>query len=84
MISPTSLREDLDLDEPYEEMCSPLVDDVIHPEDTIRRAAAECLAKALTCHPEYIDAIIEQLMQNYKKKLEVTKTVYVCVLVMYG
>ncbi|WAR01242.1 GCN1-like protein [Mya arenaria] len=65
-----SLREDLGLDEPYDEMCSPLVDDITHPEEIIRRAAAECLAKALTCHKENIDATIQLLLMNYEKKLE--------------
>lgn len=65
-----SLRETLGLDEPFEEMCCPLVDDIIHPEEIVRSAAAETLAKTLQCHRSYITATIEQLLASYEKKLE--------------
>ena len=68
---PDSLLEDLDLEEPYEEMCSPLVEDVIHPEEIVRKAASPCLAKAVGEHPTYVVPTVELLLDNYDKKLEV-------------
>lgn len=66
-----SLLEDLDLDEPFEEMCSPLVEDVIHPEEIVRKASAQCLAKSLECNENYVVPTLELLLENYDKKLEV-------------
>ena len=65
------MREGLDIEEPFEDMCTPLVNDVIHPEEIVRKAAAQCLAKTLECHTEYIDATIDMLLQKYDDKLEV-------------
>lgn len=59
------------LEEPFEEMCSPLVEDVIHPEEIVRKAAAPCLARTLECHTEYIVPTLELLLENYDKQLEV-------------
>ena len=61
----------LDLEEPYEDMCSPLVDDVIDDEEIVRKAAAETLAIALNHHQEYITPVIDQLLQKYEEKSEV-------------
>ena len=66
-----SLLTSLDLEEPYEDMCSPLVDDVIDNEEIIRKAAAETLATALKHHQEYITTIIDLLLQKYEEKSEV-------------
>ena len=66
-----SLLTSLDLEEPYEDMCSPLVDDVIDSEEIIRKAAAETLATALKHHQEYITTIIDLLLQKNEEKSEV-------------
>ena len=52
-------------------MCSPLVEDVIHDEEIVSKAAAETLAETLKHHGEYIAAIIDQLLQKYEEKSEV-------------
>ncbi|KAL4223498.1 eIF-2-alpha kinase activator GCN1 [Mactra antiquata] len=64
------LKTALGIEEPYEDTCVHLVDDVIHPEGIIRKAAAECLAKTLQYHSDYIESTIDLLLQNYDKKLE--------------
>ena len=66
-----SLLTSLDLEEPYEDMCSPLVDDVIDNEEIIRKASADTLATALKHHQEYITTIIDLLLQKYEEKSEV-------------
>lgn len=69
-----SLLVSLDLEEPYEDMCSPLVEDVIHDEEIIRQAAAEALAATLNHHREYVTPIIDQLLQKYEEKYQVRNT----------
>ncbi|KAH3713795.1 hypothetical protein DPMN_073597 [Dreissena polymorpha] len=66
-----SLREDLFLEEPYEDMCLKLVDDVTHPEEIVCRAAAKCLADCLQCHGKHIVTTIQLLLVRYEEKLEV-------------
>ncbi|XP_067680434.1 stalled ribosome sensor GCN1-like [Haliotis asinina] len=63
------LKEDLDLEEPCEELSTALVEDVIHDEAVIRRAAAETLAQVLGVHQELIPATIQLLLQKYEDKL---------------
>ncbi|KAH3713748.1 hypothetical protein DPMN_073550 [Dreissena polymorpha] len=52
-------------------MCVKLVDDVTHPEEIVRRAAAKCLADCLQCHGKQIGTTIELLLVRYEEKLEV-------------
>ncbi|KAH3887183.1 hypothetical protein DPMN_011199 [Dreissena polymorpha] len=52
-------------------MCSQLVEDVTHPEEIVRRAAAECLAKSLTCHRGHIVPTLQLLLARYEEKLVV-------------
>ncbi|XP_071180493.1 stalled ribosome sensor GCN1-like [Mytilus edulis] len=63
------LREKLNLEEPYEDMCTPLASDVVYPEETIQKAAAKALHKTLSHHPEYITATIAELKEKYNEKL---------------
>uniref|UniRef100_A0A8W8K250 TOG domain-containing protein n=2 Tax=Magallana gigas TaxID=29159 RepID=A0A8W8K250_MAGGI len=63
------LREKLKLKEPYEDLCLPLIDDVIHPEKTVRKAAAKALERTISCHPEFITTTIQQLKEKYEEKL---------------
>nr|XP_022338883.1 eIF-2-alpha kinase activator GCN1-like [Crassostrea virginica] len=64
-----NLREQLQLEEPYEDLCLPLIDDVIHPEMIVRKAAAKALEKTISCHPEFITSTIQQLKEKYEEKL---------------
>jgi hypothetical protein len=66
------LREDLLLEEPYEEMCDPLIQDVVHSEEVIRKAAADTLAKTLTHNPGFLPATLAQLLDKYQEKLYVS------------
>lgn len=66
------LREKLNLEEPYEDMCTPLATDVVYPEETIQKAAAKALHKTLSHHPEYITATIAELKEKYNEKLYVS------------
>lgn len=72
-----SLREKLQLEEPYEDLCLPLIDDVIHPEKTVRKAAAKALEKTISCHPEFITTTIQQLKEKYEEKLFVRMRVLI-------
>lgn len=53
-------------------MCTPLTDDIVHPEETIQKAAAKALHKTLECHQEYVTPTIEQLKIKYEEKLFVS------------
>lgn len=72
-----SLREKLKLKEPYEDLCLPLIDDVIHPEKTVRKAAAKALERTISCHPEFITTTIQQLKEKYEEKLFVRMMVLI-------
>ncbi|XP_069136043.1 stalled ribosome sensor GCN1-like [Argopecten irradians] len=63
------LLEDLMLEEPYEDMAGPLIDDVISSEEVVRLAASKALEKTLECHNDYVTATIEQLKGKYEEKL---------------
>lgn len=65
------LREKLTLEEPYEDMCTPLADDVVFPEETIQKSAAKALHKTLSHHPDYITATIAELKDKYQETLYV-------------
>ena len=65
------LREKLALEEPYEDMCTLLADDVVFPEETIQKSAAKALHKTLSHHPDYITATIAELKDKYQEKLYV-------------
>lgn len=51
------------------ELCTSLVQDSTHPEETIRIAAADALSAALKVHPDYASAILCQLLELYEEKL---------------
>jgi len=66
------LRVELYLEEPYEEMCNPLIEDVVSDEDVIRQAAAKALEKTLEVHKDNINITMMMLKEKYEAKL------YVC------
>ena len=59
------------LEEPYEDMCTPLTEDVVFPEETIQRAAAKALHKTLSCNPNFVTAVMSELKEKYQDKLYV-------------
>ncbi|XP_060079689.1 stalled ribosome sensor GCN1-like [Ylistrum balloti] len=63
------ILQELMLDEPYEDMAGPLIDDVISSEEVVRLAASKALEKTLECHSDYVTATIEQLKTKYEDKL---------------
>ncbi|KAL3857310.1 hypothetical protein ACJMK2_011991 [Sinanodonta woodiana] len=63
-----SLLKSLNLEEPCEELCSPLADDVVHPVEVVRKAAADGLAEALKFNDEFVMPTISQLLAKYDEK----------------
>ncbi|XP_050410272.2 eIF-2-alpha kinase activator GCN1 [Patella vulgata] len=63
------LKTTLKLNEPAEEICSSLVEDIIHTEEVIRIAAANTMAQVLECHPSHVSSILYQLLDLYEQKL---------------
>ena len=55
-----------------EELCSLLVEDVVHEQSAVRQAAAEGLASAIKQHPEQIDTILQLLLNVYSEQLYVS------------
>lgn len=66
------LRSKLGLDEPYEELCAAIAEDTIHHQEVVRQAAALSLAQVLESHPSHISATLENLIDQFDKKLYVS------------
>ncbi|CAL1534334.1 unnamed protein product [Lymnaea stagnalis] len=64
-----SLREELALEEPCEELCSAIVLDTIHDQEVVRHGASIALAQVLERHPSNIPVILKTLLDQYDTKL---------------
>ena len=53
------------------ELCMMLVDEVVHKEQVVREAAAAAIANAIECHPDYVEAVLQELLDVYDAKLYV-------------
>ena len=53
-------------------LCTALVDDIIHPEGVVRESAAKALSATLQQHPDFVSAILQQLLELYEEKLYVS------------
>ena len=49
----------------------PLIEDVAHPEDIVRRSAAKALEKTLSCNADSLPAALQELISRYEDKLYV-------------
>lgn len=67
-----SLRKNLDLEEPHEELCTAIVVDTTHAQEVVRSGAALALAQVLEKHPSHIPAILQTLLDLYEEKLYVS------------
>ena len=56
----------LELDE---ELCSLMIEDVIHHEAVVRESTAEALAACVATHSDHIEAVLQQLIAVYQEKL---------------
>ena len=54
------------------DLCTRLVVDTTHNEEVIRQAGAVGLANALAENPDYVPAVLQQLMEVYEEKLYVS------------
>ena len=68
----SSLREELNLEEPCQELCGVIVQDATHNEEVVRVGASFALAQVVEVHPSYISATLLTLLDLYEEKL------YVC------
>lgn len=66
-----SLREQLGIEEPYEELCTAIVQDSTDHNEAVRSGAALALAQVLQVHDSYIPATLQTLMDLYQDKLYV-------------
>ncbi len=57
------------------ELCTRLVVDTTHNEEVIREASALALASALAENPDYVPAVLQQLMEVYEDKLYVRRQI---------
>ncbi|KAH9524200.1 translational activator of GCN4 [Bulinus truncatus] len=65
----TSLRKNLGLECPCEELCAAIVEDCIHDNEVVRSSAALALAQALSQHPTQIPVTLDTLLEQYEAKL---------------
>ena len=54
------------------DLCTRLVKDTIHDEEVIRQAGSVALANALADNPDYLPAVLQQLIDVYEEKLYVS------------
>ncbi|KAK3760896.1 hypothetical protein RRG08_042111 [Elysia crispata] len=64
-----SLREELNLEQPCEELCSVIVQDATHDEEVVRIGASLALAQVLEVHQSYVSATLQTLLELYEEKL---------------
>ncbi len=55
------------------DLCTRLVIDTTHNEEVIREAGALALANALADNPDYVPAVLQQLITVYEEKLYVSR-----------
>ena len=67
-----SLQEDLDIQEPHEQLHAAIIKDIDHDVDIIRKAAAATLAQVLQGHQSYVPAVLAQLLDLYELRLVVS------------
>ncbi|ESO82427.1 hypothetical protein LOTGIDRAFT_223326 [Lottia gigantea] len=63
------LKTRLGYEEPIEELCNDIVEDIIHSEEVIRISAASTMAQVLQYHPDMVSPILYQLLDLYQQKL---------------
>lgn len=63
------LEEKLGLTSPPVELCTDLIEDVIHHEENVRKAASSALAKVLVCHRNQVESVLYELLNKYEEKL---------------
>ncbi|XP_005111057.1 eIF-2-alpha kinase activator GCN1 [Aplysia californica] len=64
-----NLREELGLEEPYEELCTAIVPDTTHDQEVVRTGAAMALSQVLEKHQTYVPATLHTLLELYQEKL---------------
>ena len=67
-----SLQEELDIQEPHEQLHAAIIEDIDHDVDIIRKAAAATLAQVLQGHQSYVPAVLAQLLDLYELRLVVS------------
>ena len=67
-----SLQEDLEIQEPHEQLHAAIIEDIDHDVDIIRKAAAATLAQVLQGHQSYVPAVLAQLLDLYELRLVVS------------
>lgn len=71
-----SLRKQLCLEEPSEELCAAVVLDTTHDEEVVRVGASLALAQVLAKHRRHIPTILKTLLNQYEAKLYVSHFIY--------
>ncbi|GFR94655.1 GCN1 general control of amino-acid synthesis 1-like 1 [Elysia marginata] len=64
-----SLREELNLEQPCEELCHVIVQDASHEEEVVRAGASLALAQVLEVHQSHVSATLQILLGLYEEKL---------------
>ena len=62
----------MDITEPYEELCTAIVEDSCHNEEVVRVGAGLALAQVLMTHPEHTPVALDTLLGLYQDKLHVS------------
>ena len=55
------------------DLCTMLLEDIVHDEEVVRSSAAEALAAALKQHKDFVPGVLHKLLEIYEEKL------YVCI-----
>ena len=67
-----SLQEDLEIQEPPEQLHAAIIEDIDHDVDIIRKASAATLAQVLEKHQSYVSVVLAQLLDLYEQRLVVS------------
>ena len=67
-----SIREELDLEDPLDDLPGAIVDDILHDVEVVRKAASETISQVLEVHSEFVPGILQQLLVKYEEKLYVS------------